>query len=350
MKRRAGARTSNNDARHRDITSKLSGNAKKLSKKREVKSAAASILGVKKRIDATSEGSTSWRSGDGSSLNYVAECQRLRGQLERVLLDHQRQEEEIVALRALAKSLKEEVETIQERQQLQRSACSSSNYIAVGNVQQLGSHQFFKMDVQVEKLEGENSELRRQLEDSQEGLQRARDCIAEKLPVYKLAAVKANAELRCVKSQLQQERAHSDHLQNELVKCKARQDDVFVRVSSERGNNQEEHDNDTDEGEIVKREREAFFRQCMHLQDRSISSRYDIKQTNATARGSDGVGPSVETKTAQLADFGSTINVIASAKSCSDVKTVRHPDENLIGLDFYLGEMNLAPSKFSKSI
>eukprot|EP00644_Phytophthora_capsici_P001518 jgi/Phyca11/15004/fgenesh1_pg.PHYCAscaffold_10_\ len=70
----------------------------------------------------------STQNDESDSIDHVAECQRLREQLERVMIDHQRQEEEIVALRALAKSLKQEVETIQEKQQLQIPPLSSPEF------------------------------------------------------------------------------------------------------------------------------------------------------------------------------------------------------------------------------
>lgn len=274
MKRRTVPKTSSENARLSRLGSSSRGGissksvrapVKKITKTRPVRCTASSILGLKKQAESTSEGSTS---DESSAVDHVAECRRLREQLERVLVDHQRQEEEIVALRALAKSLKEEVETIQERQQLQSSTCSRDKALHRElRRSRFGTQEFFELDVQMEELEGENAELRRQLEDSQEELKSARACIAQKMPVYQLAAVKANAELRCVKSQLQQERAHSDHLQKQLVRCKARQDDVPVRVSPERGNNQEEHDDDPQGSEVVRRERESFLRQCMLLQD-----------------------------------------------------------------------------------
>ncbi|KAE8912992.1 hypothetical protein PF005_g18475 [Phytophthora fragariae] len=282
-------------------------NEKKITKKKVVKSPASSILGLKKdKVDAISEDRTRWSSEEGD------ECQRLRQQLERVLVDHQRQEEEIVALRALAKSLKEEVEAIQERQQLQDSSDKVKGW------QRGGSHEFFKLDVQIEKLEGVNAELCRQLEDSQEELQRARAYIADKLPVYKLAAVKANAEIRCVKSQLQHEREHSDRLQEQLVKCKTKQDDVLVRALPERGNNQNEHDDDDDfqESEAVRRERETFFRQCMYLQDGCIP---DNKYASSTQSELD----------VELAGFEST------ARPNSEMETGKLIHEDLLGLNLY---------------
>ncbi|ETN05407.1 hypothetical protein PPTG_14147 [Phytophthora nicotianae INRA-310] len=262
---------------------------KKTTKKRPSRDVASSILGLKK-TEPSSHSRTNWSSDESNALDHIAECQCLREQLERVLIDHQRQEEEIVALRALAKSLAEEVEAIHQRQQLRSSMCSSDNI-----VHREDQHfDIFKLNVQVEELQGENTELRRQLAHSTEELKSSRACIAEKLPVYKLAAVKANAELRCVKSQLQKERAHSDLLQKQLVRCKARQDDVPVRVALVRGNNQEEDDEDPQESEVVRREREEFLRQCMCRQDSRASISPERKQSKKKPSEADDSEFSVE--------------------------------------------------------
>ncbi|KAL3672746.1 hypothetical protein V7S43_002038 [Phytophthora oleae] len=298
---------------------------KKLVKKKASKSAASSILGLKaaeSRWDA-----------EGSAVDHVAECQRLREQLERVLMDHQRQEEEIVALRALAISLKQEVETIQERQQLQSSSCSSEKAPhKESRASRPISHEFFKMDVQIEELHGENVELRRQLEDSQDELKIAHACIAHKLPVYKLAAVKANAELRCVKSQLQQERDHSDLLQKQLVRCKARQDNIPVRVSLKKGNNDEEHDENPQETETFRRERERFLRQCTRQQSRS--SLAPEQEQNETKEN-------IESN----ASFDATFPV-----EYDTLKADNLIDVDLLGLGFYLDELNLSKVTSEKSL
>ncbi|KAG6595723.1 uncharacterized protein IUM83_19415 [Phytophthora cinnamomi] len=345
MKRRTASKPASGDARARcgDVFSKIPRETKKLTKKKKAKSAASSILGLRKpHVKSTSEGGTRLSSDEGSAVDHVEECQRLRGQLERVLIDHQRQEEEIVALRALAKSLKDEVEEIQERQQLQSAGPCSSDLEMARGPQRIGSHELFNFDVQVEKLEGENAELRRQLEDSQEELQRARAYIAEKLPVYKLAAVKANAELRCVNSQLQQEREQSDRLQRQLVKCKARQDDVYVRVSPEHGNNQDEDDgsDNNQDSEVVRREREAFFQQCMRVQDSS-----ENKQGSTTLSEIDDFGAVIETRKAQPTIFESSADVVGWVKSNAAVKPGKLIHEDLLGLDFYLDGMTLSPGK-----
>ncbi|KAF4029308.1 hypothetical protein GN244_ATG18979 [Phytophthora infestans] len=255
MKRRSTPKLSTDNSRRLGSSTRSNIPVKKTTKKRLSRDATSSVLGLKKTESPCG-------SGESKAVDHIAECQRLREQLESVLVDHQRQEEEIVALRALAKSLTQEVEVIHERQ-LRQSTCISDRV-----VHREDQHEnSFKLNVQVEELQGQNEELRRQLEYSQKELKSARDRIAEKLPVYKLAAIKANAELRCVKSQLQQERDHSDLLQKQLVRCKARQDDVPVRVSLERGNNQNEHDEDSQESEAARRERKAFLRQCSIMQD-----------------------------------------------------------------------------------
>ncbi|KAG7384392.1 hypothetical protein PHYPSEUDO_002653 [Phytophthora pseudosyringae] len=348
MKRRTLPKPNANDSLQSRLGSSTRGGTpaktipvKKATKKRPARSAALSILGLKKP-EPTSEGSTRWSSDESSAVDHAAECQRLREQLERVLVDHQRQEEEIVALRALAKSLKVEVETIHERQQLRWSTCNSDKTVQRGR-RTIGSHEFFKLDVQVEELYGENAELRRQLENYQEDLKAARTCIAQKLPVYKLAAVKANAELRCVKSQLQQERDHSDLLQKQLVRRKARQDDVPVRVSLERGNNQKEHDDDPQESAVVRREREVFLRQCMRLQDDKAPLSLDHKQKTHKASEADGVDVVVKLKKEQIksdTDFVSSTCTSLELDAAMKTDTLIH--EDLLGLDFYLNELDLS--------
>jgi chromosome segregation ATPase len=332
MKRRVASKT-NGDAKGARLGASLRGSkplrdpVKKTIKKRLSRSAASTILGLKAQSELLSEGCTRWSSDGSSAIDHVAECQRLREQLERVLVDHQRQEEEIVALRALAKSLKDEVEAIHERQQLQSSTCSDKAAQGALRSSRFAAHEVFKLDVLAEELEGENAELRRQLEEAQEELRLARTCIADKLPVYKLATVKANAELRCVKSQLQQERTHSDRLQKQLVRCKARQDDVPVRVSPVQGNNQDENDDDQQESGSVRRDREAFLRQCMQLQD--ITS------------------PPGSTDTMKEQTLRETNDAFPTTWTPSDVpgKTAKPIHEDLLGLDLYLNELNLSENR-----
>ncbi|GMF27418.1 unnamed protein product [Phytophthora lilii] len=360
MKRRIVSKTNNEVARvnhlgsslRRDVTTKSSVHArvpvKKSTKKRSAKSAASSILGLKSTpIDEVSGESTRWSSDNNVSsvVDHVAECQRLREHLERVLVDHQRQEEEFVALRALAKSLKDEVEMIQEQRQYSRLTCNSSEG---GRGTRPESHEFFKLDVQNEKLEGENVELRRQLKEAQEELKRVRASIAERLPVYKLAAVKANAELRCVKSQLQQERVHSDRLQKQLVRCKSRQDDVLIRASSKRGGDQEDYGNDVlRDSEVFRRERAAFFRQCMRSQDGWVSPCHGIK--NNTAELNEPMN-CVNTRTDKVTDFELALRLKPSLEAASTTETSKPVYEDLLGLDLYLGELDFKPDNTSKSV
>ncbi|KAK1939903.1 hypothetical protein P3T76_008226 [Phytophthora citrophthora] len=291
---------------------------KKIVKKKVVRGAAPSILGLKPTESIWNE--------EGDTVDHVAECQRLREQLERVLIDHQRQEEEIVALRALAKSLKQEVETIQEQQQLQISSCSIEQAPHKDvRASRSRSHEVFKMDVQIEELLGENAELRRQLEDSQDELKVAHACIAHKLPVYKLAAVKANAELCCVKSQLQQERDHSDLLQNQLVRCKARQDNIPARVSLKSGNDDAGHDEDVAESEIIRHERERFLRQCTHQQRNRSSFSTESEENTPNNYVSN-------------ASFKSTFPAEYNTKA---------GNQDSLGLGFNLDELNLSHEKSS---
>lgn len=152
------------------------------------------------------------------------ESSRLRGQLLHVLVDHQRQEEEIVALRALARSLKEEVEQIQKQNPqtaVKRESAQSRS----------GSHEYFKLDLQLEQLRTENSRLHDELCDSKHELGRLRAFVDEELPQHKIAAVQARAELECVSSQLQDEQAHSDHLRAQVAYYKARTNDP-IRVTT----------------------------------------------------------------------------------------------------------------------
>lgn len=153
----------------------------------------------------------------GDLVDYAAECVRLREQLEHVLQDHQRQSEEIVALRALAKTLKSEVEAIHDsRQHLQ----PSSNPAELHG--QRNSHEFFKLDLQIEGLRSENEELTKKLQRINHESQDLRAMLAHQLPRYKLHAVQTRAELESVVSQLREEQTHSDKLRAQLIRLKAR--------------------------------------------------------------------------------------------------------------------------------
>lgn len=148
-------------------------------------------------------------------VDYAAECVRLREQLEHVLQDHQRQSEEIVALRALAKTLKSEVESIHASQQRQPNEPAEL-------FGQRGSHEFFKLDLEIEGLRIENKELTKQLQTVYRESQGLRAMLAHQLPRYKLHAVQARAQLESVVSQLREEQAHSDKLRAQLIRFKAR--------------------------------------------------------------------------------------------------------------------------------
>ncbi|RLN93929.1 hypothetical protein BBJ28_00005363 [Nothophytophthora sp. Chile5] len=265
-----------------DSSVKLRDAVRKVGKKRSVGEPRASSCSLRKKQPDPSRSDDTQCGSD--TVDPAAECQRLREQLERVLADHQRQEEEIVALRALARSLKEEVETIHERQH--RQGFANSDYATIRGGVGSRSHEFFKLDVQVEQLQGENAELRDRVSISQQEAKRARDCIAQQVPAFKLAAVKAHAELRCVSSQLQQERAHSDRLREQLARCKARHDDLPVRVAPERGNTNQQREDDDDQQERarMRQKREDFLLQCLQLQDNESSSSQRKKVKEAEQR------------------------------------------------------------------
>lgn len=150
-----------------------------------------------------------------------SESSRLREQLLHVLVDHQRQEEEIVALRALARSLKEEVEFIHKQQQ-SRYFSHNAKHSAYGDQHEKRPHEFFKLDLQLKQLRSENSQLRDELSDANDALDGMRVFVERELPQFKIAAVQANAELKCVKSQLDDERAHCDRLEAQVAHYKAR--------------------------------------------------------------------------------------------------------------------------------
>ncbi|KAL8002560.1 hypothetical protein Plhal703r1_c15g0073761 [Plasmopara halstedii] len=276
MKRRSFPKTNIEESRRcrigtsstrRDLSNKSQ--AKKLLHKQD------SLLSIqrKQNMDLVSRAS----SDNDDTFDYIAECERLRNQLERVLLNYQRQEEEVEALRTLAKSLKKEVKDIYDQQQLQSLANSSER----GKARHAESSNLFTLDVQIEELREENLELRHLLKKCQEQLKSARICIAQKLPAHKLAAIKANAELQCVKSQLQQERAHSDLLERQLVHFKSRQmNDVVVKHAFELNSNEIEVCPTDDK---TKHENELFFRKCMEDQDSETS----LSQKSSTTFVSD---------------------------------------------------------------
>jgi chromosome segregation ATPase len=141
------------------------------------------------------------------------ECQRLRKELERVRDEHQRQEEEIIALRALAKSLTLEVE------QIQRFSTASSKDFSDDSRKR---HEYFKMEYQLEQYEEHNKELKNCLVQAREQIKQLQDKIDSTLPHYQTMAVKAQSVLQNVQSQLKEEQLHSDKLREELAYYKAR--------------------------------------------------------------------------------------------------------------------------------
>ncbi|KAF1323140.1 Beta-catenin-like protein, partial [Globisporangium splendens] len=149
---------------------------------------------------ATTPSSGSGGGGGGATTRQLCDddsenesAARLREQLLHVLVDRQRQEEEIVALRALARSLKEEVE-------------------------------------QLEQLRAENARLHGELGDANRELERLRNAVNHKIPRHKVVAVQARAELECVKSQLEDEQVHCDQLRVQVAYFTARSD-TPIRVS-----------------------------------------------------------------------------------------------------------------------
>lgn len=212
-------------------------------------------------------------------VEYNVECRRLRKELENVLIDYQTQQEEVVALRKLAKSLKKEVEKLNEQQQ-RETIPSSTSKRTPRPPQHVKSHTLLTLRVQMAGLQEENAELRRLLEQCHDKLKVARICISQKVPAYKLAAVKAKAELQCVTSQLQQERAHSDLLERQAVRWKARQDQGLARCLRERDDKEEEEQEHLQASENVLQERKAFLRQCLNLQRRRTSLGSDRRRSD----------------------------------------------------------------------
>ncbi|KAF1776708.1 hypothetical protein GQ600_16395 [Phytophthora cactorum] len=225
-------------------------------------------LGVKK-TESSSESSTKWSSDETSAVDHIAECQRLREQLERVLVDHQRQEEEIVALRALAKSLTEEVEAIHERQQLRSSTCRGVT-IVIGklNISDLTSFSSWmsRWKSSREKMLNCVANL-----NTPGGAQVGSCFYCRKATSLQARCNQGKCRTSLCEEPTAERASPLDLLQKQLVRCKARQDDVAVRVSLERGNNQEEHDGDPQESEVARREREVFLRQCKSPQNSRAS-------------------------------------------------------------------------------
>lgn len=136
-----------------------------------------------------------------------SECSNLREQLLHALVHRQRQDDELVALRALAKSLKDQVDAIHTQQ---------SHHSAQ-------SHEFFARDLELEQLRMENKQLQTQLGDATREIKTLRAVVERELPQLRLAAVRARAELACVASQLRDEQTHCDCLEAQLARLGAQQ-------------------------------------------------------------------------------------------------------------------------------
>lgn len=209
--------------------------AKKLPwKRREAASLSVQSDGVVPSPEDTFVDPEDKENARGDNNDVFLECARLREQLERVLVDRARQEEEVVALRALAKSLKEEVEAIQRHSRTHqtselplRDATKPSTCPTVF----LGPpREFFKLDEQLEELRAENTALRERLEATARKHSRLRAFVDRELREQRLAAVKATAELQSAASQLVEEQAECDRLRAQVARFQARGDDP-VRVS-----------------------------------------------------------------------------------------------------------------------
>ncbi|DAZ99856.1 TPA: hypothetical protein N0F65_008599 [Lagenidium giganteum] len=191
------------------------GSARKASKPASTAAKRGAKKTTRKATVFASENSTSEKSNSssgsttGSSHGQENECEQLRRQLESVLLDHQRQEEEIVALRAVAKALQSEVAEIQKHRPPPLETRRTK-------------HEFFLLDEHVEKLEAENAHLTAQLAHSKEQHDELQQFVQRELRRFELLAVKARAELASVAGQLEDEQAHADALRGQVAYYKAR--------------------------------------------------------------------------------------------------------------------------------
>ncbi|KAJ0407234.1 hypothetical protein P43SY_008009 [Pythium insidiosum] len=177
------------------------------------------------------------------------ECARLRLELERVMADHGQQKDEVVALRALARSLREQVETMQARDKRHPTVVrrlpaaeslelstdgdafvawappspspspSSGSFSAACRPPR--GHEFFQLDLELDDLRVENESLRRQLRDVRRDRDRLRDEIARQVPRYEMEIVRVTAALESVASQLRDERAQNDAMREELAHYQA---------------------------------------------------------------------------------------------------------------------------------
>lgn len=145
----------------------------------------------------------------------VSECNRLSIELERVLIDHQRQSDEIVALRALARSLKEEIEEIDQN----RTNDNEHRYRRSKSFHQQTeprAHEFFELDAQMDALRAENERLQNLLEETMQERDQLQIVVETDLPRYEILSVQATASLQSVTSQLHDEQKENDRLRAEL--------------------------------------------------------------------------------------------------------------------------------------
>ncbi|KAJ0411363.1 hypothetical protein ATCC90586_004349 [Pythium insidiosum] len=179
------------------------------------------------------------------------ECARLRLELERVMADHGQQKDEVVALRALARSLREQVETMQARDKRHPTVVrrlpaaeslelstdgdafvawappspspspSPSSGASAAAWRPPRGHEFFQLDLELDDLRVENESLRRQLRDVRRDRDRLRDEIARQVPRYEMEIVRVTAALESVASQLRDERAQNDAMRQELAHYQA---------------------------------------------------------------------------------------------------------------------------------
>lgn len=266
---------------------------KKKTKKKAVKADAAST-----RANASIEATSTTKHDQDEAPE--SESSRLREQLLHVLVDHQRQEEEIIALRALARSLKEEVELIHKQQQTQTHSRAISHTKPANTYgdDKKRPHEFFKLDLQLEQLRSENSQIRHELHDANEELESLRVFVNYELPQFKIAVVQAKAELECVKSQLHDERAHCDRLEAQVAHYRARSSASVSSASSslrkhpehERNTKLESHREQAVHAarDTRRREREQFLLQCRLS---AVANDDDDDKENSES-GNHGDGPS----------------------------------------------------------
>lgn len=264
-----------------------------------------------------------------------SESSRLREQLLHVLVDHQRQEEEIIALRALARSLKEEVELIHKQQTHSRAISHTKPANTYGHDKKR-PHEFFKLDLQLEQLRSENSQLRHELRDANEELESLRVFVNCELPQFKIAAVQAKAELECVKSQLHDERAHCDRLEAQVAHHRARSSSSISSASSslrkhserERNTKLESHREQVMHAtrDARRREREQFLLQC-RLSAMANDDHDDDKENSESGNHGDGPSDAVDelSEASKRHSIGSpamaSSNRSSSSSSSSSIKS-----------------------------